>query len=91
MGYVGFSADYRLHPEVRFPAFVHDGARAVHRLEVEAVAGEVGDATAQGVALHGDFAEGLLLGRRREAHQEERDDDERGAQERRHRRTCGRR
>ncbi|HUT48307.1 MAG TPA: alpha/beta hydrolase [Alphaproteobacteria bacterium] len=29
MGYVGMLADYRLFPFVRFPAFVHDGARAV--------------------------------------------------------------
>jgi acetyl esterase/lipase len=29
MGYVAVLADYRLYPFVRFPAFVHDGARAV--------------------------------------------------------------
>jgi acetyl esterase/lipase len=28
-GYVALIADYRLYPEVRFPAFVEDGARAV--------------------------------------------------------------
>jgi len=29
MGYVAVLADYRLYPLVRFPAFVHDGAKAV--------------------------------------------------------------
>jgi acetyl esterase/lipase len=29
MGYVAVLVDYRLYPFVRFPAFVHDGARAV--------------------------------------------------------------
>jgi acetyl esterase/lipase len=29
MGHVAVLADYRLYPFVRFPAFVHDGARAV--------------------------------------------------------------
>jgi acetyl esterase/lipase len=28
-GYVGVIPDYRVYPEVRFPTFVEDGARAV--------------------------------------------------------------
>jgi acetyl esterase/lipase len=41
-GYVAVIADYRLYPEVRFPAFIEDGARAV-RWAREHAAGYGGD------------------------------------------------
>jgi len=42
MGFVGVIADYRLYPFVRFPAFVHDGARAVAWLRKNAARYGVG-------------------------------------------------
>ena len=41
-GYITVVADYRIYPQVRFPAFVEDGAKAVAWVERNLVAGERG-------------------------------------------------